>query len=406
MAVYGLLGEKLSHSYSPQIHKMLNGSSYGLFETCPGDVEKFITSGQWDGLNVTIPYKKKVFGYLDEVSSEAAEAGCVNTVVKRNGKLCGDNTDIYGFRRTVVFSGISVENKKALVLGSGGASAAVCIALRSLGCMPVIISRKGHDNYENLGRHADAQIIVNTTPVGMYPDNGSAPLDLSAFPDLQGVFDVIYNPLRTALLLEAERLGIPNMNGLYMLVAQAKRSAEIFTGKDIPYSEIERIYEALALNMRNVILVGMPGVGKTTAAAEICRRTGRKFIDTDELVTEKFGMTPAQMIIEKGEEEFRKAEHEVIKQAGSLSGAVIATGGGAVTYPDNYGALHQNGTIIWLQRSIEELSIQNRPISARKSPAALYEEREPLYRAFADHTIDMNEDGWTGRLMETVNERM
>lgn len=406
MAVYGLLGEKLSHSYSPQIHKMLNGCSYGLFETRPEDVETFIKSGKWDGLNVTIPYKKTVFLYLDEVSGEAAAAGCVNTVVKRDGKLFGDNTDIYGFRRTVIFSGIGVENKKALVLGSGGASAAVCIALKSLGCMPVVISRRGKDNYTNLDRHADAGIIVNTTPVGMYPDNGSSPLDLSAFQKLQGVFDVIYNPLRTALLLQAERLGIPYMNGLYMLVAQAKRSAELFTGKGIPDSEIGRIYEALALKMRNVILIGMPGVGKTTAAYEICRRTGRTFIDTDERITEIYGMTPAQMIIEKGEEEFRKAEHEVIKQAGSLSGAVIATGGGAVTYPENYEALHQNGTVLWLQRSIKELSIQNRPISARKSPEVLYKEREPLYRAFADHTIDMNEDGWTGRLMETVNERM
>lgn len=390
MAKYGLLGEKLSHSYSPQIHNLLGCPEYELFEVSPENIESFIRFETWNGLNVTIPYKKTVFRYLDAVSKDATEAGCVNTVVRRNGKLYGDNTDICGFKSMVQYSGISVEGKKALVLGSGGASAAVCIALKSLGCTPVVISRNGPEHYGNLGSHRDAQIIVNTTPVGMYPNTGVSPINLEEFPHCCGVLDVIYNPFRTKLIMQAEQLDIPCESGLYMLVAQAKRSAELFTGQDISDSEIKRIYDKLALAMRNIVLIGMPGCGKTTVAQKLGRITGRKVLDTDSMITERFGLTPQQFILQKGEPAFRRAEHEIIAEAGKTSAAIISTGGGVVTFADNYEVLHQNGIIIWLQRSLERLSIQGRPLSVMKTPQVLYAERELFYRTFADCNVEMD----------------
>lgn len=402
MAQYGLLGEKLSHSYSPQIHSMLGDVPYDLFEKQPEELESFLREGSWDGLNVTIPYKKAVIPYLDEISPEAREAGAVNTMVKRNGRIYGDNTDITGFRAMVLYSGVSVAGKKALVLGSGGASRAVCIALRSLDCTPVVISRSGPDNYENIGKHSDARIIVNATPVGMYPHNGETPLSLAGFSACEAVFDLIYNPFRTKLLLEAEERGIPHVNGLYMLVAQAKRSAEIFTDTPIADSEIERIYRALALQMSNLVLVGMPGVGKTTKANAVSALTGRPVLDSDVLFAEQYGCTAAEMITSKGEDAFRLAEHEVLCQAGKRSGAIIATGGGVVTRRMNYEPLHQNGIIVWLQRRLEDLSIKNRPLSQRNSLEDLYAVREPLYRAFADYIVDLDAEDGVAALMKLI----
>ena len=242
----GLLGEKLCHSYSPQIHAMLGHYEYTLYEKSEDELEQFLLHGVWSGINVTIPYKKKVLPYLSELSPTAAMIGSVNTIIRKaDHRLYGDNTDVYGFMKMVEHSKISVENKKVLVLGSGGASASVVAALREMHAKPVVISRTGKDNYDNLYRHMDAEIIVNTTPVGMYPNAGVSPIDLSGFSFLSGVLDLIYNPVRTALLLQAEKLGIPCENGLYMLVAQAKRSAELFQGQVIPDAEIDRIYQAL-----------------------------------------------------------------------------------------------------------------------------------------------------------------
>lgn len=243
----GLLGEKLGHSYSPQIHGMLGGYEYQLFEVERDNLAAFLKSSEWSGLNVTIPYKKLVIPYLDSLSETAQTTGSVNTIIrKEDGTLFGDNTDVYGFMLMVSHSGIKLENKKTLVLGSGGASAAVVAALKKLGAKPVVISRSGVDNYDNIDRNSDAEAIVNTTPVGMYPNVGVSPLDISIFHGLTGVLDVIYNPARTELLLQAEKKGIPTENGLYMLVAQAKRSSELFTGRMIEASEIDRIYHILA----------------------------------------------------------------------------------------------------------------------------------------------------------------
>ena len=272
----GLLGEKLPHSYSPQIHSLLGEYEYLLYEKREDELEAFIKSKEWDGLNVTIPYKKDVIKYLDSLGDTALKAGSVNTVVRRSdGTLYGDNTDVYGFIKMVEHSGISVEGKKVLVLGSGGASVAVVTALKQLNALPVIISRRGEDNYNNLEKHYDAEVIVNTTPVGMYPNVGNSPVEPEQFPHLKGVLDVIYNPSLTELLLKAQRLGIKVENGLYMLVAQAKKSSEIFTGNTINDDVIDRIYNKLNGNMKNIVLIGMPGVGKSTIAGELAAITGR-----------------------------------------------------------------------------------------------------------------------------------
>lgn len=391
----GLLGRTLKHSYSPAIHKAFGGYNYALYEKEEQDVEAFMHSTSWDGLNVTIPYKKTVFPYLTDVSDTARKAGSVNTVVRRpNGDLFGDNTDVYGFAQTVLRSGIAVKDKKTLVLGNGGAAAAVLTALEDMGARTVVISRSGENHYGNLDRHADAEIIVNTTPLGMYPDTGRSAVDLAMFPRCRGVFDVIYNPARTALLLQAESLGIPCENGLYMLVAQAKRSAELFSGRAISDAETERVFDELRFSMQNIVLIGMPGCGKSTIAAELARATGRQVWDSDEEIARRTGKKPSQIITEQGESVFRDIECAVLADLGKQSGIILATGGGAVLREENHASLHQNGTVIWLRRDIATLPCEGRPLSQQNGAEALYAVREPLYRRFADATAEVvPEDG-------------
>ena len=388
----GLLGEHLSHSFSPAIHAMLGSYSYGLFEKTPDEVAGFLKDGKWDGLNVTIPYKKTVIPFLNGLGDAAAEIGSVNTIVRKpDGMLYGDNTDAYGFRKMVSHSGIAVGNRKVLVLGNGGAAASVLYVLNKLGAKPVVISRKGPDNYGNLEKHADAEVIVNTTPLGMYPNNGESAVSLSDFPKCKGVLDLIYNPARTALLLDAESRGISFENGLYMLVAQAKRSAELFTGQEIADSEIDRIYGILSKRLTNIVLIGMPGCGKSTVAKRLGALTGRTVLDSDEEFEKKYGLTPEEAINGKGEPEFRRMETAVLRELGKLSSGILSTGGGVVTREENYPLLHQNGTLIWLQRDIASLETAHRPLSQRRTPAELYAEREPMYRRFADYTVAVTE---------------
>lgn len=388
----GLLGRKLGHSYSPAIHGMLADYGYRLFEREPEQLEDFLLHGDWDGINVTIPYKKSVIPYCRELSPLAKEIGSVNTLVRRpDGSLFGDNTDAYGFESLVKKSSIEVRGKKALVLGSGGASVTVVAVLKRLGAASVtVISRSGEDNYDNIQKHADAKIIVNTTPVGMYPNNGQAAVDLETFPDCQGVLDVVYNPARTALLLQAERLGIPCAGGLYMLVAQAKRSCEIFTGKAIADSEIARIEKALSSQMQNIILIGMPSSGKSTLAAALGEKLDRPVYEADALIEEEAGMDIPAIFAAHGEEHFRQLETKVLKRLGAMSGAIISTGGGCVTREENYAPLHQNGRIIWLLRDTDKLDKTGRPISLKSDLKELYAKREPMYARFADFKADNN----------------
>lgn len=399
----GLLGEKLGHSYSPQIHSMLADYEYKLFEKSPEELEDFLKSGEFDGLNVTIPYKKSVMPYCAELSPTAAQIGSVNTIVRRSdGSLYGDNTDAFGFENLIVHNGIEVKGKKALVLGTGGASVTAQAVLKNLGASEVVvISRKGEDNYENIAKHADAEIIANTTPVGMYPNNGKAAVDLAQFPKLSGVLDVVYNPARTALLLQAEKLGIPCAGGLYMLVSQAKRSCELFTGKSIPDSEIDRIERVLSHQMQNIVIIGMPGSGKTAVSTMLAERLGRKIFDTDTIVSEKAGMTIPEIFAAQGEAGFRKLETEATAEVGKLSGNIISTGGGVVTVADNYELLHQNGVIVWIERDTNKLARDGRPISLSSDLNELYAARLPLYERFADIKADNN-----GDINDTVNAIM
>lgn len=388
--VCGLLGRTLGHSYSPQIHGMLGDYSYQLFEKEPEEVEGFLKSGSFDGLNVTMPYKQTVIPLLDELSPVAQALGAVNTIVRRDGKLIGHNTDFFGFQELVRASGLDIAGKKVLVLGTGGASKPVTAVLRGLGARVVSISRSGEDNYDNLSRHADASVIVNTTPVGMYPKNGAAPLSLEGFPNLEGVLDIIFNPARTQLMLETESRGLPALGGLRMLVAQAKESSEWFTGTAIPQGKIDEIFQTLTAQMENIVLIGMPGCGKTTIAGLLGHALGRTVVDADEKIAAQAGMPIPEIFAQDGEEGFRRLETQVLSDLGKQSGLVIATGGGCVTRQENYPLLHQNGKLFWLRRDLDLLPTDGRPLSQRQSLDAMYARREPLYSSFADHIIDNN----------------
>lgn len=384
----GLLGRKLGHSYSPQIHACLGDYSYTLFEKEPEEIENFLKSGDFTSLNVTIPYKKAVIPFLDELSPAAEKLGAVNTIVRRkDGTLYGHNTDYFGFASLLKRSGLDVSGKKVLVLGSGGASNTVAAVLNSLNAEVVVVSRSGENNYENLSRHADAAAIVNATPVGMFPNTGVSPVNLRLFPRLEGVLDVIYNPERTQLLLDAEALGIPCANGLWMLVAQAKESAEYFTGASIDDSVIAGIYARLAGQMENIILIGMPGCGKSTIGTLLADKLGRKLADADEEIVRLAGKPIPEIFARDGEAVFRDWETQALSQLGKQSALVIATGGGCITQPRNYPLLHQNGLIIWLKRDISKLPTDGRPLSQANPLDAMLAKRAPMYAAFADHTV-------------------
>ncbi len=396
----GLLGRKLGHSYSPQIHGLLGDYSYDLFEKEPEELTAFLKDGDFTGINVTIPYKKDVIPYLDALSPAAQKIGSVNTIVRRaDGSLFGHNSDYFGFVSLVKHSGIAVEGKKVLVLGSGGTSNMVVTALRDLCAAPVVISRSGENNYGNLHLHSDASVIVNATPVGMYPNTGVSPIDLNRFPKLDGVLDVIYNPAKTQLLLDAESLGIPHENGLWMLVAQAKEASEYFTGKKLPDSCIEKIHGILSRQMMNIVLIGMPGCGKSTIGNLLARKLGRKFVDADEEIIQLAGKSIPEIFAQDGEEIFREWETMALEHLGKQSGLVIATGGGCVTRQRNYPALHQNGSIVWLERDLSLLPTDGRPLSQSNRLEEMYAVRKPLYEAFADVRVAN-----TGSPEDTVTE--
>lgn len=385
----GLLGRKLGHSYSPQIHNLLGDYSYVLFEKEPEELENFLKNGDFSGLNVTIPYKKEVIPYLSELSPTAQKMGCVNTVLRKSdGTLYGHNTDYFGFTSLVRHAGLSIAGKKVLVLGSGGASNTAVAALKDLGASPVVISRSGENNYGNLHLHRDAAAIVNATPVGMYPNTGVSPIDLALFPHLEGVLDVIYNPARTQLLLDAEKLGIPRENGLWMLVAQAKEAAEVFTGGKISDEVIEKIYRELSHQMKNIVLIGMPGCGKSTIGALLAEKLGRTLADADEKIISLAGKSIPEIFAQDGEPTFRDWETQALTELGKQSGLVIATGGGCVTQKRNYPLLHQNGYLVWLERDCSVLPTDGRPLSQANDLGKMYAARKPLYEAFADIRVE------------------
>ena len=386
---YGLLGETLGHSFSPQIHAALADYDYRLYPTPPEAVEDLFRRRAFKGLNVTIPYKQTVIPLCDEVDAGAAAIGAVNTVVNRDGKLTGYNTDIDGLIYLAKRTRVDMAGKKAVILGSGGTSRTARAAARALGASEVaVISRHGEDNYENLSRHGDAQVLINTTPVGMFPHAGVSPVSLDAFPKLEGVLDVVYNPLRTALVMEAEKRGIPCSCGLPMLVAQAKRAAELFTGAAIPDHRLESVIAALTAQVQNVVLIGMPGCGKSAVGRTLARRLGKPFVDLDHLAADRAGKSIPEMFAQEGEDAFRSLESELVREAGAQTGCVLSTGGGVVTREENYPPLHQNGVIVHIRRDIRLLPTAGRPVSQSTDLHALWRRREPLYHAFADLTVD------------------
>lgn len=392
---YGLLGRKLGHSFSPEIHRMLGQWSepydYGIFEVEPENLEAFIREGQWSGLNVTIPYKTDVMKWCDEISPEAQRIGAVNTLVRRGNKIYGYNTDYTGFRRTVEMSGARIEGEKCIVLGSGGASKTVVLVLKDLGAREVVVvSRDGKTgcDYKGLSAHYDATVMVNTTPVGMYPNTGKSAAYPGTFPRLEWAFDLIYNPLRTNFLCQAKKSDIEPVNGLKMLVAQARASAELFLGREIAEEALERIEAALRNEKENLVLIGMPGCGKSTVGQVLAARLGRKLIDMDERIVAQAGMSIPDIFAAGGEDGFRRIEMAVAESLRHETGAVIACGGGVVTREENYYALAENGRIIFLNRPIDVLPTDGRPISQSVPLARLYQQRLPLYQSWADLEVE------------------
>jgi len=394
---YGLIGEKLSHSFSKEIHEALADYTYEIRELTPDEVASFLEAREFEGINVTIPYKEKVIPFLDSISDAAKKIGAVNTITKKDGKLFGDNTDFYGMREMILGANIDVCGKKALILGTGGTSKTAKAVLADLGARKIItVSRRSGENtvtYETaLELHRDAEIIVNTTPVGMYPNTDAAPIDIKSFSSLCGVIDAVYNPLRTRLILDAEAEGIPAVGGLMMLILQAAKASGIFLGRETDEKKVAATVRNIFESKENIVLVGMPGCGKSTLGKILSGMTGRRFVDIDEVITEITGRHPSEIISEDGEGEFRRIETEAVKKVSKMSGIIIATGGGVVTRKENIPYLRQNGRIIYLHCIPSDLTpTPDRPLSASRSVIrAMYEVRHPLYIEAADAVVEIS----------------
>ncbi len=395
---YGLIGEHLGHSYSKEIHAAIADYSYELLELAPNEVEGYLSARDFEAINVTIPYKEKVMPRLDHIEESAIAIGSVNTIVKRDGELYGYNTDFSGMRAMLLRHGIELENKKVLILGTGGTCKTALAVSRAMGAREIlVVSRKElgcRISYETAMReHGDAEIIINTTPVGMYPNTEGRPIDISHFPGLLGVVDAIYHPLRTKLVLDAMARGIPACGGLYMLAAQAVYASALFLGKDVDPLLIDKAHDSVASGMENLVLIGMPSSGKSTVGRRVAEMLGREFVDSDDVLVKHLGMPIADFFAREGEDAFRKAESEIIASLSKKSSLVIATGGGVVLKEENVARLRQNSRLIFLDRSPEKLvATSDRPLSRdRDALMALYEKRIGLYRAAADITV--NGDG-------------
>ena len=388
--VYGLLGRKLGHSWSVPIHRALGCRDYRLCEVEPQDLAAFLAREEVGGLNVTIPYKQDVMAYCDEIDEDARAIGSVNTIVRgEDGRLLGYNTDLRGFLTMARGAGVDFTGRKVVVLGSGGASLTVQAAARMEGAREVVvISRTGPDNYDNLERrNGDAEILVNATPVGMWPQLEGQPVDLCRLPQLEVVLDLVYNPLRTSLLLQAQERGIPCCGGLPMLVEQAVAAEELFFGRSVPQKSgdiLAKLWRARA----NIELVGMPGCGKTTVGRALAALSGRTLVDLDEEIVRRTGLSIPEIFQQEGEGAFRELEVQAVERAAGQSGWIIATGGGAVLDEGNRQALRRTGRVYFLQRRLELLPVEGRPLSQGRGLEELYRGRLPLYQATADVTID------------------
>lgn len=412
MIEYGLVGEKLGHSFSPEIHSKLAPYRYELCEVPRDKIDSFFEKKEFSGINVTIPYKETVIPHLDFISDEAREIGAVNTVVNRDGKLFGYNTDFFGMKALAEKAGISMSGKKVLIVGNGGTSKTAAYTARRLGAAKIVkASRRSAEGCVSIDDayicHADAEIIINTTPAGMYPNTdgeGSIALCPERFPRLCGALDAVFNPLRTNFVIRAERMGVPAAGGLYMLVAQAAAASSLFTGCEIDMSVLDRIYSSIRLSKSNIVLVGMPACGKSTVGKILSRLFCRELFDSDELIAEKAGMSIPEIFEKSGEDFFRQAESEIIRELSFKNGAVIATGGGAVLREENVLALKRNGVVFFIDRSPEKLcATADRPLSSnRESLERRYRERIDIYRSSADVTV--NGDGDSSEVSSLIEK--
>lgn len=401
---YGLLGKTLGHSWSPKIHALLGTTPYNLIELAPEELPAFIARGSWRGLNVTIPYKIEAARLADKSSDAVRRLGAANTLSRtQDGQVVADNTDLAGFaclledfcqREYYTSAAELLTQHEVVVLGTGGASKAICAALEDVGATPVCISRSGRQNYQNLTeRHPHARLLINTTPCGMYPNNHTQAVSeaqLEQLPQLKGVLDIVYNPQNTRLVQTARKLGIPASGGLLMLVAQAARSAEIFTNHELNFSlqDVQNICSHIARDTTNIALIGMPGSGKTSAGRRLARLLHRPFVDLDDAFQTEAGMSAAAYISNYGEPAFRELESEQVAKYASQSGLVIACGGGVVVRDKNWAPLHQNSTVVMLNRPLNELSVEGRPVSQQKGIEVLAAERMSLYQSWADLIFD------------------
>lgn len=396
---YGLIGKTLSHSFSKEIHALICDYEYELLEIAETELEKFLEKRDFSGINVTIPYKTEVIKHLDFIDDAAKQIGAVNTVLNCGGKLYGFNTDAFGLAALIEKNGVDLSNKKVLVLGSGGTSKTAEYVAKKQGAESVYrVSRSkkaGLITYDEAETaHTDADVIINTTPAGMFPNTLDSPIDITPFTSLKAVIDVIYNPLKSRLVLAAKKRGIPACGGLYMLIAQAYKAAQLFTDENIDISVLQNAYDSILSQKKNIVLIGMPSAGKTTIGQMLSHSLDMPFFDSDEQITLKTGKTPAKIIKERGEAAFREIESKIIYELSLKNHAVIATGGGVPTVDENVLLLKSNGKIYFIDRPLTLLTpTDDRPLSSSKEALlSLYGKRKPIYEAAADKRVINDKD--------------
>ncbi len=396
---YGCIGERLKHSFSKEIHNSLSDYEYELKEIPKDKLDEFMTLHDFKAINVTIPYKEAVIPYLSYIDAAAKEIGAVNTIVNKDGRLYGYNTDFYGMSMLIAHAGIDLKNKKVAILGTGGTSKTASAVAKSLLAKEILIvsrtKKEGIITYEELYEtHKDLDVIINTTPLGMFPNNFTKAVDIERFTNPSGVIDAVYNPLRTQLISDAQKRGIKAEGGLYMLVAQGVLASEIFLDKKYEKGMLDEVFEKLRRKKENIVLIGMPSSGKTTVGKEIAKRIGRNFYDTDELIEQQAKKKPSEIIMSMGEDHFRKLESDIVKEVSKETGAVISTGGGVVLNKENINTLSQNGRIYFLDRPFALLlPTQDRPLTSTKEALLKkYNERYSIYETSADVKIDASGD--------------
>lgn len=403
---YGLIGEHLGHSFSKEIHEMLGKYTYEICEIAKDNLDSFMKEKPFIAINVTIPYKQQVIPYLDFIDDKAQSIGAVNTIVNKNNKLYGYNTDYYGLKSLIQTNDIDVKNKKVLLLGNGGTSKTARTVLKDLQAREIVIVDINKDEnvitYDDaLKYHNDSEIIVNTTPCGMYPDNDGCIVNIELFKNLEAVVDVVYNPIRTSIVSNALNKGIKAVSGLYMLVAQAVYAAGIFLDEKILENEIDRIYNIIKKQKENIVLIGMPSSGKSTIGIEIAKLLNKEYIDTDSLIEEKINMPISNFLTKENEDEFRDIEEEIIKNVSKLNNNIISTGGGVIKRNINIKRLKQNAIIVFIDRSLDKLlTTSSRPLSSNKTDLEnLYHQRYNIYKSSSDIIVDNNDT-----LEDTINK--